>query len=343
MEVEYKWVLILDKAHSHLQPPSDTAKPLPVHLQHKNCATEDPANEVPKVDDPFFDSSSPQVIAEFVTYKPTALAAPKVDLMKEKQLWYYLGKMSTDAKQYYTGDPSREIHDPLSNFLDSVKPPPYIGQPEGRKQIPTSHPNTYARNNLEKPAQTLPHSQTKSTTSGIETDLIKALQQEKNRGIFIGSGASVQNLTPSRNPWISGSNAGTSSTTANSASSASSIQSGNLGGRPPDNKSSQPASSTATATTKLDAKAITQTGSPFKTSTLPQLAPYQIPRPSTTPVSNPTPQQQQIFRFKEQQGYRVPTSTKTSSPKPSTIPTASQDQLQATTAATTTTTTNMMI
>ena len=317
MDIEHKWVLILDKAHSHLQPPSDAAKPLPVHLQHKNCATEDPANEIPKVDDPFFDSSSPQVIAEFITYKPTALAVPKVDLMKDKQLWYYLGKTSTDAKQYYTGDPNSESHDPLSNFLDSVKPIPCIGQSESRKQIPTSHP----RNNLEKAAQTLPYPQTKSTASKAEADLIKALQQEQNRGIFIGSGASLQNLTPSKNPWISGSNAGSSPAPL--------LQPGNLGGRPPTNKTLYPAPSIAGATVKPDTKAIMQTGSPFKTSTLPQLAPYQIPRPSITPVSNPTPYQQQIFRFKEQQGYRAPTPTKTSSIKPSNIPAASQDQAQS--------------
>lgn len=217
MEVEYKWVLILDKAFSHLQAPSDTAKPLPAHLQHKNCATEDPANEIPKVDEPFFDENHPQILAEFVTYKPTALASPKVELGKNKQLWYYLGKTSTEAKAQYTSDATSTTYDPKSNFLDSVRPPmPAVvqGYQDVRKQVQTQiHPLTSA---IHPPSTSSKYNHstghkdiplTKSLYPNYHNDLIKNYsiqEQQRNRGIFIGS-SSNQNLTSSKNPWISGS------------------------------------------------------------------------------------------------------------------------------------------
>lgn len=74
----------------------------------------------------------------------------KIDLSKPKQLWFYLGKTSTEAKAHYTGDLSKPINDPAANFLDSVRPPPLpFVPPVQRRSYPASYPagiNIHAAN-----------------------------------------------------------------------------------------------------------------------------------------------------------------------------------------------------
>jgi hypothetical protein len=58
----------------------------------------------------------------------------KVDFEKAEQVWYYLGKTSTEARAQYTHDPAKKINNPKSNFLESVKPPPApLASPYQRK------------------------------------------------------------------------------------------------------------------------------------------------------------------------------------------------------------------
>ena len=125
VEVEHKWVLVLDKAHSNLPIPSDTAKPLPAHLARKSQTTaEHPANETPKVDDPFLDPNGPHIWAEFNAVAAKLVANTdqvRVDLQAPKRLWHYLGKTSTEAKAQYTSDIAVPVNDPAANFLDSLR------------------------------------------------------------------------------------------------------------------------------------------------------------------------------------------------------------------------------
>jgi hypothetical protein len=202
-----------------LQPPSENAKPLPAHLLHKNCATEHPANETPKIDDPFHDSNSPHVWAEFHTSKPKLPCPLKVDLFKNKQLWYYLGKTSTEAKAQYTNDPSIKVNDPTASFIESVKPvaaPPPLHSPSlfpppsipaaavsatiPRQSFSTSYPQTTSTNVPQRRTTSFSGLQGLNKQSpNFYSDLLKSIQQEKNR---INNANPTNNMTHSRTKTV---------------------------------------------------------------------------------------------------------------------------------------------
>lgn len=142
VEVEYKWLLVFDPANSQLPVPSPNAKPLPPDLARKSkTTTQDPQNDTPKTDDPFCDPKGPNIWSEFHTVKlvrnPTQV---KVDLSKPKQLWYYLGRTSTEAKAQYTEDPKKPRNNLDANFLESVRPLVPIIPPVQRQSYPASFP-----------------------------------------------------------------------------------------------------------------------------------------------------------------------------------------------------------
>jgi hypothetical protein len=69
----------------------------------------------------------------------------QVDFSKSKQLWHFLGQTSTESKAQYTADPSNPIHDPSSNFLQTVEPPAPIMAPPAppkRHSLAASYPST---------------------------------------------------------------------------------------------------------------------------------------------------------------------------------------------------------
>ena len=144
MEVEYKWLLFLEPANSHLPVPSKDAQPLPAHLAHQSRPTaEEPPKDAPKQDQPFCDPTSGFTWSEFQTCKSFRNPAQtKVDLSKTQQLWFYLGKHSTDCRPQYTGDLAIERNDPKANFLESVKPAPIpYTAPAQRRSFPASYPS----------------------------------------------------------------------------------------------------------------------------------------------------------------------------------------------------------
>ncbi|KAL8712814.1 MAG: hypothetical protein Q9220_003022 [cf. Caloplaca sp. 1 TL-2023] len=154
VEVEYKWLLVFDPVNSHLPAPSANAKPLPKHLLEKSRDTvEETSSDTPKAGQKFSDPKAIHVWSEFHTCR--AIKNPdqkKADFSKNKQLWFYLGKGSTETKAQFTGDLRRPVNDPEANFLDSVKPPPppYVAPaPIQRKSYPATYPagiNVHAAN-----------------------------------------------------------------------------------------------------------------------------------------------------------------------------------------------------
>ncbi|KAI4261917.1 MAG: hypothetical protein L6R42_002898 [Xanthoria sp. 1 TBL-2021] len=154
IEVEYKWLLVFDPINSHLPAPSANAKPLPKHLLEKSRdSTDNVSSETPKANDKFCDPKAVHVWSEFHTCR--AIRNPtqaKTDLSKPKQLWFYLGKKSTETKAQFTGDLAKRENDPTANFLESVRPPPpvYVPPPPiQRKALPASYPygvNIHAAN-----------------------------------------------------------------------------------------------------------------------------------------------------------------------------------------------------
>ena len=100
IEIDHKWLLVLDPANSLLPLPSEGAKPLPAHLARQSQAGADNrANDmIPRPDDPFCDANCPQKWAEFHSTRlqpnPDTVQA---SLARPKSLWHYMGRSSTEA------------------------------------------------------------------------------------------------------------------------------------------------------------------------------------------------------------------------------------------------------
>lgn len=142
VEVEWKYLLALDPAESERPKPSANAKPLPQHLKENDAslAITNRTDGVPQLGDSFHDPNSTQKWAEFHTAEEVLQKFAKVNLSKPNQLWYYLGKTSTEARPQYTENPTNKTHNPNSIFLDTVKPAPLPIAPIERRPYPASFP-----------------------------------------------------------------------------------------------------------------------------------------------------------------------------------------------------------
>ncbi|KAJ2973583.1 hypothetical protein NUW58_g8902 [Xylaria curta] len=133
VEVEWKWLLLPDAADYHLPHASQNAIPMPTSRKAKELinATRRRIEEPPRPEEPFVEGGF--VWAEFNYHElEVNKVQAKVDLSKENQIWYYLGKNSTDARPQYTEDPRKKQHNCKSNFLDSI-PRPVPPAPPSRK------------------------------------------------------------------------------------------------------------------------------------------------------------------------------------------------------------------
>lgn len=121
-EVDPAWILFVDSSTSILQRPSANALDLPEELQGKTAQVEGSTEKKPSEGDPFLEDPKLEW-AEFVVEPPPHNKWQKnVELAKEKQIFYYLGKTSTDTKAQYTADPAKPIYDPTCNFLGAAEP-----------------------------------------------------------------------------------------------------------------------------------------------------------------------------------------------------------------------------
>ncbi|KAE9978771.1 hypothetical protein BLS_000326 [Venturia inaequalis] len=127
IEIEWKYLLVLDPVQSLRPKPSPLAKPLPEHLSNNdNVNSENRKDGVPEVGDSFHDPETVFKWAEWNSANVLEAHNPlplKVDFKKPDQLWHYLPKTSTEARPQYTDDHSKLVHNMKSNFLDTVKPP----------------------------------------------------------------------------------------------------------------------------------------------------------------------------------------------------------------------------
>ncbi|KAJ0425946.1 hypothetical protein BJY00DRAFT_162967 [Aspergillus carlsbadensis] len=123
IELPYRWMLVVRR--SNFAPLAAGIKPLPVHLARKPEGRSQLESALPVAGNPFGDGRSPYQWAEFETVDSTNHpAAPpnvQVNLDKGEQIWYYMGQSSTECRAQYTHNPSVSVHNPRSNFLDSVK------------------------------------------------------------------------------------------------------------------------------------------------------------------------------------------------------------------------------
>lgn len=126
---------------SNFAPLAPGIQPLPAHLARKAEGRRELESALPVAGNPFGDGRSPYQWAEFETVDSTKrLAAPplQVNLDKMEQIWYYLGHSSTECRAQYTHNPSVLVHNPRSNFLDSVKS---LGAVMARLPSQTTHPH----------------------------------------------------------------------------------------------------------------------------------------------------------------------------------------------------------
>lgn len=128
VEFEWKWLLLPDPLDYHLPKASANAIPMPASRKAKdrlNAKRSD--KEKPRKEDVFAEGYT---WAEFnlheVDRNPSQV---KVDLEKDDQVWHYLGKTSTDAKDQYTEDPSKPRHNVKGNYLDTLPKPPKPPKP----------------------------------------------------------------------------------------------------------------------------------------------------------------------------------------------------------------------
>ncbi|WEW55859.1 hypothetical protein PRK78_001292 [Emydomyces testavorans] len=120
IELPYRWILIVKK--SNFLPLPAGIKPLPAHLARKPESRKDIASTIPSHGTPFGDPWLPYQWAEFSCVKPPFNPnATTVDIFKPEQIWYYLGKTSSECRAQYTDNPANNVHNPRSNFLESVK------------------------------------------------------------------------------------------------------------------------------------------------------------------------------------------------------------------------------
>ena len=144
VEVEYKWMLIPDPADFRLPKPSANAIPMPKSRLAKESlnTTKRLADDAPRADDKFGENHT---WSEFKCENIARNASQvKIDFEKENQIWFYLGKNSTEAKAQFTEDLAKPRHNPKGHFLDTI-PKPVITAP--RQSYGASYPSTSVNQN----------------------------------------------------------------------------------------------------------------------------------------------------------------------------------------------------
>ncbi|KAK5242069.1 hypothetical protein LTR16_008795, partial [Cryomyces antarcticus] len=107
VEVEWKWLAVMDPAASQRPKPSKNAIPMPADMNKKSVSIENRQDGYPTMEEPFHDNPANKW-HEFYTidtpptgYKPGVIRNPeqkKTDLDKPDVEWFYLPKTSTEAR-----------------------------------------------------------------------------------------------------------------------------------------------------------------------------------------------------------------------------------------------------
>jgi hypothetical protein len=153
VEVEWKWIIVLDPIDSERPKPSPTAIPMPEGMSKQSVSIENRQDGVPIMDSPFHEDANwkwadfrnlqipPQGYSTAIIKNPDQV---KIDLNKPDQLYYYLPKKSTEAKGRFTDDPKGQNHVFMGDFMERVKPaksfrpvaPSYTGGYTGGYTLP---------------------------------------------------------------------------------------------------------------------------------------------------------------------------------------------------------------
>jgi len=101
------------------------------------------ADDIPRAGDPFVEGCT------WAEFKNDAIARnphqSKIDFAKENQLWFYLGKTSTEARAQFTEDLAKQRHNPKGHFLDTI---PKLINTAPRQSYAASYPTNINQNAL---------------------------------------------------------------------------------------------------------------------------------------------------------------------------------------------------
>ena len=133
IEVEYKWLCVLDPDDSLRPKPSSSAIPMPPGMNKKAVSISNRQDGVPTQDQPFHDNSAfkwhdfynmDMPPPGYVSSKIQAPARLQVNVDAPDQLYFYLGEPSTEAKCFFTDKPGSNDIVAKANFMERVQPRP---------------------------------------------------------------------------------------------------------------------------------------------------------------------------------------------------------------------------
>ncbi|KAM0430586.1 hypothetical protein ACHAPT_005938 [Fusarium lateritium] len=118
---------------------SAKAIPMPTSQKDKEkLKTKRLSDNKPQKDDPFVEGCT---WADYQVHPVSNKYQVKIDFSKPDQLWYYLGKTSTEARAQYTEDPAKQRHNLKSNYLDTLpKSPKPIKPPKATPSYVPRYP-----------------------------------------------------------------------------------------------------------------------------------------------------------------------------------------------------------
>lgn len=131
VELDWKYLCVLDPQESQRPKPSSLAIPMPEGMNKKLVSVSNRQDGVPSQEDVFTDNPDYKWHEFYNSDFPPQgyginrdrLPKIKVDIDKPDQLYYYLPEKSTEAKCFFTDKVGGKEHVPKSSFLDRVSPP----------------------------------------------------------------------------------------------------------------------------------------------------------------------------------------------------------------------------
>lgn len=138
VEIEWKWLTVLDPMDSLRPKPSSSAIPMPEGMNKQSVSIENRQDGVPNMEELFHDNPVNKW-AGFVNLDlpPSGYARgviknkeqTKIEMEQPDRLYYYLPGTSTEAKSRWTDDPKSTTPVAKADFMDRVKPAVAYRQP----------------------------------------------------------------------------------------------------------------------------------------------------------------------------------------------------------------------
>lgn len=135
--MDYKWIFVLDPEDSTRPKPSPNAIPMPEGMNKKQVSIDNRQDGVPEQGDIFHTDSAYKshefynlhfVVPGFAQNKFSPPSKLKVDINAPDQLYYYLPKLSTEAKSAFTDRVGGTEAVTKANFMERIAPRPAISQ-----------------------------------------------------------------------------------------------------------------------------------------------------------------------------------------------------------------------